>query len=185
MTNLRVSNRLVTSTVTGLARLLVIGRYASRWTSSNSIICARHIRTEQPLTADTAVIRNGLNLYLRPSLLQLLANPLEMTIKNKPTTEIPTTKIRLIAAALVPTMLLTGVFSIYWLWTNVLPIYGRIYRNAPVIEVPYLAFGLLMAPPAIIITVIGSAIAVWTGKNLTLRDRRNFIASKILCSAPP
>lgn len=87
-----------------------------------------------------------------------------MTIKNKPTTEIPTTKIRLIAAALVPTMLLTGVFSIYWLWTNVLPIYGRIYRNAPVIEVPYLAFGLLMAPPAIIITVIGSAIAVWTGK---------------------
>ncbi|MNJ43753.1 hypothetical protein D3C77_387760 [compost metagenome] len=87
-----------------------------------------------------------------------------MTIKNKPTTEISATKIRLIAAALVPTMLLTGVFSIYWLWTNVLPIYGRIYRNAPVIEVPYLAFGLLMAPPAVIIFVIGSAIAVWTGK---------------------
>ncbi|MNJ30343.1 hypothetical protein D3C77_249410 [compost metagenome] len=74
------------------------------------------------------------------------------------------TKLRLLSVAFIPSMLLVGAFSLYWLWTNVLPIYGRIYRNAPVIEVPYLAFGLLMAPPGVLILVIGASIAAWNGK---------------------
>jgi hypothetical protein len=85
-------------------------------------------------------------------------------MKNRSTTEISSTKLRLLAAAFIPGMLLIGAFSLYWLWTNALPIYGRIYRNAPVIEVPYLAFGLLMAPPAVTIAVLGASIAAWNGK---------------------
>jgi hypothetical protein len=85
-------------------------------------------------------------------------------MKYKPTPEISAMKLRLLALAFIPSMLLTGVLSLYWLWTNVLPIYGRIYRDAPVIEVPYLAFGLLMVPPGVLILVIGASIAAWNGK---------------------
>ena len=79
-------------------------------------------------------------------------------------TEISATKLRLLALVFIPGMLLIGVFSLYWLWANVLPIYGRLYRDAPVIEVPYLAFGLLMAPPAVLIAVVGASIAAWNGQ---------------------
>jgi hypothetical protein len=54
---------------------------------------------------------------------------------------------RLGALAFAFFMILTGVFSLYWLYENVLPIYGRIYRNAPVVETPYLALGLLERLP--------------------------------------
>lgn len=61
-------------------------------------------------------------------------------------------------------MVLVGVFSLYWIWEHPVPIYGRIYRDAPVIEIPYLAFGLLMAPHALSLAVIGASVAAWTGK---------------------
>lgn len=68
---------------------------------------------------------------------------------------------RLIALVLVISVTAVGIFSIYWLWERVIPLYGRIYRNAPVVEVPYLAFALLMAPPAVLIAVIGSFCALY------------------------
>ncbi|PBQ06396.1 hypothetical protein CCL17_01925 [Pseudomonas congelans] len=68
------------------------------------------------------------------------------------------------AAVFVFFMTLVGVFSVYWTWEHVLPLYGRIYRNAPVVETPYLAFCLLMVPPAVLLIIIGGSIAVWTGK---------------------
>lgn len=61
-------------------------------------------------------------------------------------------------------MTLVDVFSVYWIWEHVLPLYGRIYRNVPVVETPYLAFCLLMVPPAVLLIIIGGSIAVWTGK---------------------
>ncbi|AVB17123.1 hypothetical protein BKM16_24175 [Pseudomonas amygdali pv. morsprunorum] len=61
-------------------------------------------------------------------------------------------------------MLLVGVFSIYWIWEHVLHLYGRLYRNAPVVETPYLAFALLMVPPTVSLITIGGAIAIWTGR---------------------
>lgn len=73
-------------------------------------------------------------------------------------------QLRLIALVIGLSTALVGVFSIYWLWSEILPIYGRIYRNAPIVEIPYLAFGLLMAPPAVLITVIATSIALWTGE---------------------
>lgn len=54
------------------------------------------------------------------------------------------------AAVFVFFMTLVGVFSVYWIWEHVLPLYGRIYRSAPVVETPYLAFCLLMVPPAVL-----------------------------------
>jgi hypothetical protein len=78
--------------------------------------------------------------------------------------QISATKLRLIAAVAVPFMLLVGAFSLYWLWTHILPLYGRLLRNAPVVETPYLAFCLLMAPPVVLICAVGGAIAFWTGK---------------------
>nr|WP_237142298.1 hypothetical protein [Pseudomonas gregormendelii] len=71
---------------------------------------------------------------------------------------------RLGALAFVLFAIMIGTFSMYWLWAHVVPIYGRIYRNAPVVETPYLAFCLLMAPPAILVAVIGASVAAWTGK---------------------
>lgn len=57
-----------------------------------------------------------------------------------------------------------GIFSAYWLIAHVLPIYGQIWRQASAIEVPYMAFGLLMAPPVMLARVIASAFAICTGK---------------------
>jgi len=37
-------------------------------------------------------------------------------------------------------------------------------QKRPVVETPYLAFGLLMAPPALAILLLGSAICAWAGK---------------------
>ncbi|RMN50371.1 putative transmembrane protein [Pseudomonas syringae pv. apii] len=83
---------------------------------------------------------------------------------DKPAQGIHPLVFRLIALTLVISVTAVGVFSIYWLWDRVIPLYGLIYRNAPVVEVPYLAFALLMAPPAILITVVGTFVALCTGK---------------------
>lgn len=71
---------------------------------------------------------------------------------------------RLSATIFVLFMAMVGAFSVYWIWEHVLPLYGRIYRNAPVVETSYLAFCLLMAPPAVLLIIIGGVIAIWTGK---------------------
>lgn len=74
-------------------------------------------------------------------------------------------KIRLFAAILIPILLTAGVLACYWTWHGVLPIYGRLYRNALVIETPYLFFWLLMAPPGLLALIIGLVISAVTGKS--------------------
>lgn len=88
---------------------------------------------------------------------------------------------RLLALALVVFMVLMGAFSLYWLWDDVLPIYGRIYRGTPVVGTPYLAFGLLTVPPVVLIGTIGASIAAWTGKSLTRQKTPSYFVSKHLC----
>ncbi|MFY1030737.1 hypothetical protein [Pseudomonas asiatica] len=63
-------------------------------------------------------------------------------------------------------MLLVAAFSVYAYINYLFPLYGRLLRGAPVVETPYLAFGLLMAPPAVAILLVGCAICAWTGKKL-------------------
>ncbi|WP_077046710.1 hypothetical protein [Pseudomonas sp. KK4] len=72
--------------------------------------------------------------------------------------------LRVIALALIFAIIPVGTLSLYWLWEDMIPIYGRIYRNAPVVETPYLVFCLLMGPPALLLGIIGASITVWTGK---------------------
>jgi len=71
---------------------------------------------------------------------------------------------RLLAVAMFIALLLVGAVSLYAYTNYLFPLYGRLLRGAPVVETPYLAFGLLMAPPALAILLVGSAICAWTGK---------------------
>lgn len=73
-------------------------------------------------------------------------------------------KLRLLAFFLMLGTLLVGAFSLYWLWEDVIPIYGKLYRNALIIEIPYLGFCLLMAPPIVLISLIACSIVMWTGR---------------------
>ncbi|WP_258195135.1 hypothetical protein [Pseudomonas japonica] len=57
-----------------------------------------------------------------------------------------------------------GICSIYWLWTHIIPIYGRIYRDALVVETPYLAYGLLMVPPVAVLGTVGILSCAFTGR---------------------
>jgi len=43
---------------------------------------------------------------------------------------------RLTAIGLMLSMLAMGALAVYALWTDIVPLYGRIYRNAPVVETP-------------------------------------------------
>jgi hypothetical protein len=57
-----------------------------------------------------------------------------------------------------------GIFAAYWLFSHIWPIYGKLSQQAFAIEVPYMAFGLLMAPPVMLACTVASAYAIWTGK---------------------
>ncbi|MBI6727389.1 hypothetical protein [Pseudomonas viridiflava] len=83
---------------------------------------------------------------------------------QKYTHSMPVLKFRLLAVVMVLSAALAGAFSIYWIWEHVLPLYGRIYRNAPVVETPYLAFGLFIAPPTMLLGIVACTIAMWTGE---------------------
>lgn len=72
--------------------------------------------------------------------------------------------IRWVAAILIPILLGIGVLSLYWIVEGLLPIYLNLYSNSEIIETPYLMFGLLMAPPSLLLAVIGLTVALWTGK---------------------
>ncbi|MCE0848880.1 MULTISPECIES: hypothetical protein [Pseudomonas] len=73
-------------------------------------------------------------------------------------------KFRLLASLTFLICASVGIFSAYWLIAHVLPIYGQLWRRASAIEVPYMAFGLLMAPPVMLACTVASAFAIWTGK---------------------
>ncbi|BBH46033.1 hypothetical protein KU43P_25100 [Pseudomonas sp. KU43P] len=73
-------------------------------------------------------------------------------------------KVRLLALTMIVAFLLVGAMSLYAYIYYLFPLYDRLLRSAPVVETPYLAFGLLMAPPALAILLLGSAFCAWTGK---------------------
>ncbi|MFJ4068647.1 hypothetical protein ACIPW4_25615 [Pseudomonas sp. NPDC089996] len=61
-------------------------------------------------------------------------------------------------------MLAVGALGVYLLWTEVIPIYGRIYRQAPVVETPLMSFFVVASIPFTPIMVVGCLIAAWTGR---------------------
>lgn len=73
-------------------------------------------------------------------------------------------KFRLLATLTLLICATVGIFSTYWLISHVLPIYGQMWRRASAIEVPYMAFGLLMAPPVMLACTVASGFAICTGK---------------------
>jgi hypothetical protein len=73
-------------------------------------------------------------------------------------------KFRALALLFAAGSLALGILSGYFIWQDLVPIFGRIYRNAVIVETPYMAFGLLMAPPLSILMTFGSIAAAATGR---------------------
>ncbi|WP_263261200.1 hypothetical protein [Pseudomonas sp. RIT-PI-S] len=93
-------------------------------------------------------------------------------------------KVRVIVLAFIPFMIFMSALTFHFLQNGLLPIYGRLYRNAPVVETPYAIFGLLMAPPAFLIVIIAAAISVWTGRKFDPpKDSRLFWFQNFMFSA--
>lgn len=73
-------------------------------------------------------------------------------------------KLRLIALVLGLSMLAVGTASVYGLATDVLPLFGRLYRSAPVVETSYLGL-FLLAPVAVTpLIVVACVSAIWHGE---------------------
>jgi hypothetical protein len=113
------------------------------------------------------------NLFHQDHLPQLaLSNLFRLSIKMPnmssifygPKTNRLTPRVRMIAALSAIIMIIVGMLSTYLLWSKIFTIFGRIYRSAPAIEVPYLMFGLLMTPTAAIILTFAAITAAITGK---------------------
>lgn len=45
-------------------------------------------------------------------------------------------KFRLIALVVILSAIALGIFTVYSILEYILPLYGRIYRNAPIVETP-------------------------------------------------
>ncbi|WP_236692889.1 hypothetical protein [Pseudomonas sp. 10-1B] len=73
-------------------------------------------------------------------------------------------RIRLVASAFIPFAVIAFCLSVYWLGHDIFPLYGRIYRDAPIVETPYLGFFLLMGIPGLIYLIVAATIAIWQGK---------------------
>lgn len=71
---------------------------------------------------------------------------------------------RLTAIGLMLSMLAMGALAVYALWTDIVPLYGRIYRNAPVVETPLKAFFMIAFIPLGPCLIVASLIAAWTGR---------------------
>lgn len=61
-------------------------------------------------------------------------------------------------------LLAVGALGVYVLWTEIVPLYGRIWRHAPVVETPLMSFFSIAALPFTPIMVAGCLIAAWTGQ---------------------
>ncbi len=61
-------------------------------------------------------------------------------------------------------LLAVGALGVYVLWTEIVPLYGRIWRHAPVVETPLMSLFSIAALPFTPIMVAGCLIAAWTGQ---------------------
>lgn len=82
----------------------------------------------------------------------------------EPTSERLSIRLRCVAAVFAFGMGIIGIFSFYFLMTKIYSLYARLYRNALVVETPYLIFSLLMAPPAATLFVVAGISSVFTGR---------------------
>jgi len=86
----------------------------------------------------------------------------------EPTSERLSIRLRCVAALFAfgmgMGMGMIGIFSVYFLMTQIYPLYARLYRNDLVVETPYLIFSLLMAPPAATLFVVAGISSVFTGR---------------------
>lgn len=68
---------------------------------------------------------------------------------------------RLMAFATGLATLILGILSAYWLARDILPLFGRLLRDAPIVVTPYLAFMLIAMCTVTPIVVVTSLHACW------------------------
>ncbi|WP_313203432.1 hypothetical protein [Pseudomonas sp.] len=61
-------------------------------------------------------------------------------------------------------LLAIAALGAYLLWTEIIPLYGRIYRDAPVVETPLKSFFVVAAIPFAPVMALGCLIAARTGQ---------------------
>ena len=97
--------------------------------------------------------------------------------------EVSRYKLRLIVAPLIPGTLYMFAAASYFLWTDLRPVYTRLYRSAPVVEVPFLAFGLLPILPLSIFLITVAVVSAWTGRTFDpARDSPLYIFQNFMLS---
>lgn len=95
--------------------------------------------------------------------------------------EIPAYKLRLAVAPLILGSLYMLVMSPYFLWTDLSPLYTRLYRGAPVVEAPPLAFGLIPSLPLSVYLIVATTVAAWTGRKFDpTRNSNLWLFQKII-----
>ena len=71
---------------------------------------------------------------------------------------------RFTAIGLCLSMLAMGTFAAYILWVDIVPLYGRLYRNAPVVETSLKGFFMIGFIPLTPCRIVACTIAAWTGR---------------------
>ena len=101
---------------------------------------------------------------------------------------------RCVAIGFALCMLMACALAFYVLWAELLPLYGRIYRNAPVVETPLKSFFVLAAIPGTPYCLVACAFAAWTGQKFdpprksrlhTFEIRSLQLMVAIMCFAAP
>lgn len=61
-------------------------------------------------------------------------------------------------------MLAMGTFAAYILWVDIVPLYGRLYRNALVVETSLKGFFMIGFIPLTPCLIVACTIAAWIGR---------------------
>lgn len=80
------------------------------------------------------------------------------------------TKLRMIAAGFIPSMLLFAGFLVYLSWTEIDLFHDGLMRGAPVIETPLSAIIMLPMLLISILAIPAISIAAWTGKQFNPKE---------------
>jgi len=73
-------------------------------------------------------------------------------------------KTRIIATAFIPFMLFMISLSLHWLIKFLIQLYGRLQREALIVETQYIVFVFLAALPIFALVTISAIVAAYTGK---------------------
>jgi len=81
------------------------------------------------------------------------------------------THYRISGALLALTCSMMGPISVYWIATLIQPIYKNLWHHTHMVEVQYMAFGLIGAPSILLYGITGGLYAALTGKRFAPKSK--------------